>query len=143
MTTTNRPTWDLYWSKVGNEALLAAKQIAETVPRVKEVLASEYLEWRRDEFDADEPPRDHLDWERFAADLDEHKDPGFSTTERVVAQVVAGLAVGGSRPVNLRALAAMDTWRGPFWKALVAWATDDDYCVVDPPRPQTGPNRWG
>lgn len=110
--------WERYWSQVGNEDYLAAKQLLDLSPRVANHFAA-YAHARTDDGGWE------VQWGKAIAALD---TSGMSTTEMNLADLVAGLVcpVDGASEhlISVKSLAWMGSWTDDVLRILLAWATD-------------------
>lgn len=104
-------TWEGYWSRVGNEDLLAARELLEVSPRVR----AWFAHFIKDD-DTDDRP-----WDRAAAALPQAP---LSSTERALAELVVALAANETYPLHFRRLDTFGEWELDVWRILTEWATD-------------------
>lgn len=125
-----RPTWGEYWETIGNEQLLAAKALLELSVTVRRDVEN-WLRWQHDEAwtatDGTHIPAERwadLDWDGWAADVDERGRP-FSSTEGRLVELVAALAA--RRPLQLDGVFnLMGSWETDVWRILTEWGTGGD-----------------
>jgi len=116
--------WQEYWTDVHNEDWLAARQLLELSPEVRDFYAWNLAEELvpTDDDDGHERHRSRrelrLDWAGAASRTD--KDGSF--TERRVAHLVAALTA--DQPADLTLLTWMGSWSTPVWRILLGWGTD-------------------
>lgn len=126
--TTDRPTWDEYWARVGSEDFLAAKILLELSSIRYD--AEQWLEWHQDkQFDDDgnpagwSDPHPTLDWDAWVADYEE-TGRGWSSTEHRLFRIVAALVASDERPFPMReTLGYLGSWETEVWRVLVNWGT--------------------
>lgn len=124
----DRPTWDVYWAKVGSEEYLAAKALLELSSI--QLDAEQWLEWHRDEMWDDDhnpagwsAPYPTLDWDEWVRDVVE-QGRGWSSTEHRLFRLVAALVATDPPPFALRdTLGYMGSWEKEVWRILVDWGT--------------------
>jgi len=108
--------WERYWSEIGNEQWLAARELLDLSPRVRNLFATFVAvedRW------GDGHAELQLDWEAAAAQAERD---GLSSTEYHLARLVAALTTG--QPIDLVSLSWMGSWQGEVWRVLVQWGTD-------------------
>jgi hypothetical protein len=147
---TTPPAWDDYWTTVGNEDFLYARELIELSSSVRAHFAG-FLAWRdepvmvevpgRPSYDPGEPSPDgavwrdiDLDWKAAAAAADAW---GASSTERRLLDLVLSLVqpdtdsywedgrwvTTGTRLVDARDLGSMGSWRDDVAEILARYIT--------------------
>lgn len=122
----DRPTWDEYWSKIGNEQWLAAKALLELSRQARNDVES-WLRWNEEElYDTDGNVTGvervaALDWDEWADDF-EKQGRGYSDTECHLLELVAALTA--QRPLRMTAvLSYTGSWETDVWRILTEWGT--------------------
>lgn len=132
---TERPSWTEYWSEVGNEDWLAARELAQLSGSIQGFLRS-FIHWNIEPVRIDDPNDDlasipdpsgalwcsaELDWDAAAAAYDDGL--GYSSTELRLLAVILALTVL-DRPIDLRnTLGLMGSWESEVWRILTEWGT--------------------
>lgn len=126
-----RPSLAQVREAVGNEEWLAALALADLSPGLSAELAG-WAYWSPTEgrftYDADENdanartfhPQAMVDWEGWAADVDEH-GRGWSSTQARLAQLVMALSLGRPTPL-VGVLTGLGDVQGDALRILVEWA---------------------
>lgn len=130
--------WGGYWSEVGNETYLAAKELCEISPRVRgffeRFITARDVSHLLEEYGPNvKVDRWELDWNAAAAQID---NDGMSSTENRLAHIVASLTAYDDpeekkpHPVYMTELGYLGSWERDVWSILVNWATDGRLTVV-------------
>ena len=106
--------WERYWSQVGNEQWLTARELLDLSARVRGVFTQFVTPVTGAHRD-----RLRLDWDAAAEQVERE---GLSSTEYRLARLFLALTTG--RPVDLESLSCMGSWQDEVWRVLVEWATD-------------------
>lgn len=127
-------TWETYWSEVGNETWLVARDLIELSTSVRAHFAGYIEPTERDGL--------HLDWSKAAAAADEW--PASSTERRLLALVLSLVnpdehqesevvrdedeggyytvwRTAGTRKIDVRDLAHMGSWQEDVTRILSRW----------------------
>lgn len=140
---TTKPTWDDYWAGVGNEDMLAARDLINLSPAIRRHFEA-FLDW--DEYDDEDPGyvwrSVNLDWCAAAEAADRWP---CSTTERILLDLVLGLVqpdettefqtrrdpdtdetyqvrvAVGTRTIDPRTLGRLGSWSAEATRILMRW----------------------